>query len=331
MLIAAGLGYSIFSSGDDPYAINPVKADNDVSVPGTEIIGRIQKSFTEPHEIVKPDLDGRKVDLFTGVALFSKKDDPGNPVDLLKSDPVHPGIENLWWLKYNLDPGFSDSPDQDPDKDGFTNREEHAAGTDPTEFKEHPDPISKLKLVGVRTTQVHIKPQDFGGGKFMFKLESKGEVPLNRMNQANPQPIGPGQMIPFDRPLMKDRFKLLDVEEREIERSGIKQKVKVWIFEDQKPNKKGTKYEFDSRGNLFGLRNRSRGIMDSTAELLLDALGQAGNPFKVEENTRFSLPFDPNAKEKPYLLKKVDIDNKTIDIEYTDKDGKTQIKQLRYK
>ena len=111
---------------------------------------------------------------------------------------------------------------------------------------------------------------------------------------------------------------------------GIQQPVKVWIFEDQKSNKKGVKYEFESNGNLFGMRNRAKGIMDSTAEFLLEALDQEGSPFKVEEGTSFSLPFDPRAKEKPYFLKRIDLGKKVAEVEYTDKDGKKQIKQMPF-
>lgn len=327
-VVAVGLGYLIFKGGDNAFTTDTVKANNDVSVPGLDLMNRTKKSLAEPHEVHQADVDGRKVNLFTGVALFSKKDDPGNPVDLLKSDPVHPGIDNKWWLKYNLDPGFSDSPDRDPDKDGFTNREEYVAGTDPTSFKDHPDPVVKLKLVKIKTSQVHIKPTDFGNNQHTFRLENRRE---GRLNKMGPNPIGPNTIIPFELPFMKDRFKFLDVEEKEVDKNGIKQMVKIWIFEDLKPNKKGDKYRFTQRGELEDLGNRSRGIMDSTLDLLLQALGQGGSPFKLEEGTRFSLPYDPDAKEKPYLLKKIDLDSKRAEVEYTDKDGKKQIHPMPFK
>ncbi|MFK7911963.1 MAG: Amuc_1099 family pilus-like system protein [Akkermansiaceae bacterium] len=328
-VIAAGLGFLVFKGGEDPFVVEPVKQNNDVSVPGVNRMTKVKQSLAETHIIHQADMDGRKVNLFTGVALYSKKGDAENPVDLLKSNDVHPGISNQWWLKYGIDPGFSDSPERDPDEDGFTNREEHDAETDPTDFKANPNPISKLKLVDVSKSQVHIKPQDFGNNQFMFKLESKGGAMLNRMSQLNPKPIGPGAIIPFERPLMKDRFKFLNVEEKKNDRTGAMDRV--WLFEDQKPNKKGEVYRFDSRGNLGGLRNRARGIMDSKVKLLLQALKQGGNPFEIEEGTSFSLPFDPKAKEKPYFLKKIDLDSNKAEVEYTDKDGKKQVHEMPFK
>ena len=218
VIVALGLGYVVLKGGDDPYALDPVKPNTDVSVPGLVEIEAIKKSFAEEHVIHHQDMDGRKVDLFTGIALFVDRKDPENPVDLLKSKPVHPGIENTWWLKYGLDPGFSDSPDRDPDKDGFTNRDEYTAGTNPTDPKSYPNPITKLKLKEMKTTQVHLKPQEFGNNQFMVRLENKAGRRLNQMNQANPKPIGTGDIIPFVRPLMQNRFKLLDVVVRNVKR-----------------------------------------------------------------------------------------------------------------
>ncbi len=143
--------------------------------------------------------------------------------------------------------------------------------------------------------------------------------------------IPAGTNIEFKNDLMKRRFKFVRVFEVEVERSGMTQMEKRWEIEDLKPNKAGTKYLFDRRGAMIGFPNRKSAIMDSSIELTLEALGQTGSPFKLEENNRFSLPFDPKATEKPYLLKKVDLANKTVDVEYTDKDGKVQIHTMKFK
>lgn len=325
-VITLGLGFSIFTGNDDAFAAEQARPNNDVAVPGLDLINETKGSLSATHEIIVADVDGRKVDLFTGVPLFVKKGDPDHPVDLLKSEAVHTGIDNTWWLKYKIDPGFSDSPERDEDKDGFTNREEYVAGTDPTDPKIHPDPVHKLKLLSISTTQVHIKPQEFGPNQFMFKLENKYERRRNKMGQ---KPIGPGVIIPFEGKLMKDRFKFLEVEKQKDERTGMQ--IKIWVFEDQKPNKKGDIYKFTQRGELEGLRNRSKGIMDSTVKLELQALGQEGKPFEIEEGTRFSLPYNEKATEKPYLLRKIDLGKKLAEVEYTDKDGNEKIHTMPFK
>ncbi len=328
-IITVALGYMIFKGGEDPFSIQSGKQNNDVSVPGLDRMNKVKKSLSETHVINKRDVDGREVDLFTGVALFAKADDPDNPVDLLKSPPVHEGIPNTWWLKYNLDPGYSDAPDLDPDEDGFTNREEYESKTSPIDFNDHPDPVTKLSLVEVKTTKAFIKPQDFGNNTYMFKLENARGGVVNRMNQANPKPIGPGSIIPFERPLMKNRFKFMRVDPKVNPRTGAADNI--WEFEDQQPNKKGDLYRFTSRGNLEGLNDRSRGIMDTTLTLRLQALKQGGNNFEVEEGTHFSLPFKADAKEKPYFLKKIDLDKKMAEVEYTDKNGQKQIHPMPFK
>ena len=48
--------------------------------------------------------------------------------------------------KFGLDAATADA-DADTDADGFTNAEEFAAGTDPSDKKSHPDYFDSLKLV----------------------------------------------------------------------------------------------------------------------------------------------------------------------------------------
>ncbi|MBT8037581.1 MAG: hypothetical protein KJO21_08560 [Verrucomicrobiae bacterium] len=325
VVAAIGLGaITLKNKGDmaDAFSDESPKRNQETDVSGLPEIIQVNSSFGELHEVIQPDIDGRKIDLFTGVPLFSKKDDQENPVDLLKSAPVHAEIDNNWWMKHGIDPGFSDSPERDPDKDGFTNREEFVAETDPNDFDSHPDPIVKLLVVpkeGVKTTQVHIKPSDYGGGQFVFRLENKRGARVNRMG---PGAIRAGDTIEFLQPLMQKRFRFIKMIQKQVMKNGVMQPIKVWEIEDLKPNKNGEIYQVDRRGKP--------GIQDVTVEFILQALRQGGNPFKIEENIRFSLPFDANAKQKPYLLKKVDLENKTVDVEYVDQDGTTKLHMMSY-
>ena len=56
------------------------------------------------------------------------------------------GLPDDWETKYGLDVTQNDA-DADKDGDGFTNAEEYAAGTDPSDKKSHPDYFDSLKLV----------------------------------------------------------------------------------------------------------------------------------------------------------------------------------------
>jgi hypothetical protein len=319
LVVAIALGAALLNnmgSVEESFNRDSVKRNDDVSIPGLGKINIIKESLTTVQPIEQPEENGRKVDLMTGVPLFAKRGDIENPVDLgLDTVVVHAPIPNSWWLENEIDPGYSDSPDRDPDEDGFSNREEFVAKTDPNEFKSHPDPVTKLQLQSVKTTQYFLKPSDFGAGKVKFKLLNTRGVQRNKMDD----PVTKGEVILFKDALMKDRFKFNELEEMEVKKSGITQKIKIWVIEDLKPNKVGTEYRFNKSGKR--VEGGPSGIIDSTAELALQALREGGNPFKIEENTRFALPFKEDATEKPYLLKKIDVQAKTVEIEYLDGKG----------
>jgi hypothetical protein len=63
--------------------------------------------------------------------------------------PIHEGMSNKWFIDNNIDLLASDAPEQDPDGDHFTNREEYSKGvasTDPNDPKSHPPLSDKLRL-----------------------------------------------------------------------------------------------------------------------------------------------------------------------------------------
>ena len=318
----AALGYiSVKNKSDQTNAfILPTPRQNqEVEAKGLAAIDKAKVSIYMEHKINQADLDGRKVDLFTGIILFSQRDDPKNPVDLLKSDPVHAGIPNTWWMENNLDPGYGNAAERDPDDDGFSNREEYEAETDPNNAGDYPEPVTKLGVRAskpVYTTQVHIKPRvaTDGGRESFFNLENKVKVPLNKTDVQ----VKLNEVIKFKKPLMQNRFKFAGLDKR---RNANGMVDVIWVIEDLQPNKKGTQYRFDKRGDLDGHPKRSLGIMDNRATLVLNALNQETKPFEVDENTYFSLPFDPKAEKKPYLLKTIDIIKMIIVVEYLDQDG----------
>lgn len=266
-------------------------------------------------------IDGdRPVDLFTGITLYVSSAAPERPLDLIKGDAVHPPIPNAWWLDNRLDPGFGDSPERDPDEDGFSNMEEFIAKTDPNSAKSHPPLIAKLKYVGDETLTWVILPRFGADGSFPFNYEdTKGG--RNRATAANM--IAPGELF-FASGTMANRFKLLGSEDRQElnPRTNSEGTVTIVRIEDQRPNKAGTIYEFpsplnDDRKNKFVK-------FDRTAILSLEALGMGGNEFKVEENTTFALP--PEAAKKDYLVKTVTPE--AVSIEYKDAAGETKIIEI---
>jgi len=185
-VIALAFGASIISNKgavEEGFGRDSVKRNDDVSVPGLPKIKDVEVSLGKVRVHPKPKTKaGREVNLMTGVPLFAKRGQL-NPVDLPVSAPVHPPIPNSWWLNNDIDPCYSDSPELDPDEDGFSNKEEFLAKTDPNKFDSHPNLITKLNVVSVKTTHAHLKPSDYGGGKMKFKLQTSGGVDKNKMGQ----------------------------------------------------------------------------------------------------------------------------------------------------
>ena len=322
-VVALGCAAIVFSGKgaiDEAVELTPVTPDNTVAVSGQPAMDFTKTSIAAKHGVIQPVIDERKVDLFTGVPLFAQKADVKRPVDLYKSQPLHSGIDNKFWIENELDPGFSDSPERDADGDGFTNREEFLGKTDPNDAEDCPNLVDKLNVVAVKTTQVHVKPSGFGGGKFTFRLQTKREQTINRMA---PEPIAPGADIVFKEELMKNRFKFIKFEDKKIAKNGLEQEKRFWTIEDKKPNKKGVTYEVNDKGRP--------GILDSTIEFTLEALGQEGKSFKVEEKTRFTLPFNAKDNANFYVVKNVDLKGKKLEVEYLDHAGSKATKVLNFK
>ena len=86
----------------------------------------------------KPIKDGTKVCPLCGEA----QPEPEKVV----VDSDGDGLPDDWEKKYGLDVARNDA-DEDKDGDGFTNAEEFAAGTDPSDKNSHPDYFDSLKIV----------------------------------------------------------------------------------------------------------------------------------------------------------------------------------------
>ncbi len=326
VLAAAGLAYMGWSKlgsvdmdfGGVPKGKPPT---SDPAVKSAGMVAKAKSSFQLTREWTKAEDEGRPVDLFTGVALFVNKNDQKKPVDLIEGEPVHPPIPNSWWLEYRLDPGFGDSPLRDADEDGFSNQDEFAAKTDPSNAKDFPALITKLTYIGDESVQWVLRPGfEAAGGSFTFTY-GDGKA-ANRIGAANPVP--PGGIF-FEKEPAMGRFKLLDSEKRMVMNEAIQAEEEITFvrIEDQKPNKKGTVYEIPASFRAADQRKYAR--FDRTAVLSLEALGLGGQEFRIEENTSFGLP-SGDAK-KPYKMKEVT--PQSIMIEFTGEDGKVQTYEIK--
>lgn len=296
----AALGWSKVGGVDDDFSGNGSQAGNrDASVAEADRVPQAKASLQLNRVVAPADANGRLVDLFTGVPLFVDRDAPTKGIDLPTSPPVHPPIPNEWWLQHKLDPGFADSPHRDADGDGFTNLEEFEAGTDPNNQESHPTLVAKLRYLRDESLQWVLRPgiEDDGGFAFEYGDNQGGvnRAPISRI-------VKPGEMF-FTDGVMKDRFKLLGSERRdEINPRTSATETRTWVrVEDLRENKKGTIYEIPA---LFP-RDRQDDFLqfDRTAVFTLEAVGQEGTEFQVEEFTTFSLP--PGSGADDHLLKSV--------------------------
>ncbi len=315
--VALGLGYlgwSKLSSVESDFSL-ALKGggNNKTAVADAELIPKAGQSMKIDRAWSQAIIDDRAVDLFTGIALFVRSSDTEKPIDLFKDAPVHPPIPNTWWLENRIDPGFADSPSRDPDADGYSNLDEHTAKTDPNDGKAHPELLAKLMFIKDESIWWWLRPGFGTDGKFPLSY-------LNAKGQNNRIPMGgvvaPGELF-FEKGAAAGRFKLLSHEVRKElnKRLGYEEEKTYVRIEDQRPNKKGTVYEFPSP--LSEERAKEHLKFDRTAVFSLEALGQSGTEFKVEENTTFALP--PGAAQKDYLLKSV-TPNSVI-VEYGDAKG----------
>lgn len=331
VIVLAGLAYAGFSGNqkvNEEFAeVRGGRGDN-VTAKGVELVEKLESSLSGTEAIEKRAVgSGRQVNLFTSVDLFTKAGRSGDLIDLLQVEqPVHGGIDNKWWVENQIDPSPANAPNLDQDGDGFTNGEEFAAKTDPNDPKSHGALITKLEVAEVETDSWLLDFKSVLGSGYQFDLEFlphggrtlKNRIPAGKLIQI-------GELF-FPEDPGKERFKMIRVDVRE--ENGPTGLVKVnWaIVEDQRENKKGRLYElpFAPRPNV-----RLQFIQyDHTFVFRLNAIGEEGTLFKVEENGTFALP--SAVEDKGYRVAEVKMDDAhpirnvtAVVIEYQE-DGETK-------
>jgi hypothetical protein len=303
-LVLAGLGYLGLSSNqavnDEFNANNPPKGKN-TDADGLPEATEVLESLTQAEPVeYRPTESGRPVDLFTSVDLYTKDGNDSELQDILKLPPVHPPIPNQWWVDHRIDPSYSDSPQKDQDGDGFTNGEEFAAKTDPNDPKAHGALITKLEVAEVESDMWLLLFKSVLGKGYQFDLLFK---PFGGRSQTNRIPasdaVSKGDSF-FKEDPAKGRFKLIDVVARE-EDGPTGRRPRNWaIVEDQDPSK--NKKQYETPFNMAAAQKPLFTEYDHEVTFRLNAIGEAGNQFKVAENGTFSLPSGGADGDKVYKL-----------------------------
>jgi len=111
-----------------------------------------------------------------------KEPDPASPKPAAASPPLGSGdisAYEAWFKKYHLDLNDPKMLDADPDGDGFTNREEFLAGTDPLDPNSHPPTVaarSLIKLKEYNEVRLPVVLEAVEGDKARLKrVEGSGE------------------------------------------------------------------------------------------------------------------------------------------------------------
>lgn len=335
----AFLGYSKSSSVEDELTFTSKGGGNsNVAVVGAEALAETLASVDKPVLLEQPEPNGRKVNNFVGVALFAKKPDGdakvAKPVDPVLDAPIHDKIPNLWWLENGIDPGFGDSPERDEDKDGFSNREEFEAKTNPKDSQSFPSLIDKLQFAKYESVGYFLWfSSSLGPQQYQFKIvelppafesapPAQQESYLGRSDlnyNRTKDYIGDNRNI-FEEGFGKDRFKLKSVTEKEVTNpsTNLTTKNDFAAIEDTAPNKKE---EFVIPKTPRSRERPGTVRFDRTAVLVLNAAGEEGKEFKVAENTTFSLPH--GKEDKAYLLKSVSAEKIVVEFKHADGQTKT--------
>jgi len=92
------------------------------------------------------------------------------------------------------------------------------------------------------------------------------------------------------------------------------------IVEDQLPSKNKARYELPFNANVAQLKAIT--FYDHRVTLRLNAIGEEGNQFVVEENSSFSLPSGGEDKSYKMVEVKLDANSEPIAVVVEDKDGR---------
>ncbi len=305
-IVVAAAVYSLSSGSAIVPAPKDVTPNQEVEIAQRELLKNAELRFLTDFAIKPNKVDGIEVQSFVSFPLYSIRGKE-EIIPLTDEYEIHPGMPLQWWKKFGLeDYRLKGAPELDSDKDGFNNREEYDGTTNPTDKKSHPNFIAKLKATGAKGIEYELNwtMVDDKQGNFSFKG--------NKIRFFGS--LGVGDTFPPKTadPLMTNRFEIME-RGQDPDTSG--EKGMFFLLQDNGAlqNKKQFKLFYGSKTK----------ITDWSASLLLGIDGSI--PFNVSEGASFSLPFDGNSKEKPYLFKSKKENKAEIEYEVDGKKVTTEI------
>lgn len=312
-IVALTVGYSVFSGDNSVDPPSPVAPNNTVEIEQRKDLALANETLSATYGFEPNPVDGIDVQSFIAFPLYSIKGKEG--ITPLTDDyEIHPGMPLGWWKKYDLlDYKQKDGPELDADKDGFSNREEHDGMTDPTDAASHPDYIAKLKVAkstpeSYEMNWTKVNPEL---GNFTFNYNGK-RVFFGTLGVGGKFPDRAGANKAGDKSLF-ERFEIIE-KGQDPEIPG--ELGEFYVIQDNGANQ---------NKKTFKLRYRTPAeFNDWTETFFLDIEGDR-KQFDIPEGESFSLPYDAEAKVKPYKFKSHK--GNKAEIEY-DVDGKKSIIEL---
>jgi len=146
-----------FSTADSPRAASAkaakVTEDKFEVGPFADLVQKI----TTVHTWKQPDTGHR---LF--ISRFVRWDAKSQRIRVYDpKEPLDDGIPPIWKQKYGFPLDDVNVQAQDPDQDGFTNKEEYVAKTEPLQKESHPPFITKLKVLQYNPKPFHIDVRSY--------------------------------------------------------------------------------------------------------------------------------------------------------------------------
>lgn len=326
------LGYSALNETEEQLALSGSSKGKTVTVPRLTELKNTAVSVAEIDEVAQPTFEDRNINMFTSVDLFVREGSLQEAIDLLEQPPIHPGYDNQLWVDSGVDPGFSDAPDRDHDGDGYSNGEEFDFGTDPADPKDFPALVHKVKVGKIETTKWYLMLNStLGNGRFQLKYQQQDPAgKLSEIRMRGDENVKVGGVF-FKKEPAQNRFKLVNIGEREVKRGGAATKQKTATVEDLKPNRMGEQFKVLFRPKGDELKNSFR--FDDIVHFRVDAAGLSGESHPTELNRSFEV--ETNGKKSSFKLLEVkrnpDQEPTSVVIEYLDSKGEQKTREIQIK
>ncbi len=198
LLVSSAFVFLKVKSSGDIFAsyFSPYSENNQIKPISTEPITEAGNAIANPAKWIRPD---RKT-VFVSAQYILRKE--GDRLDLFDENltEIHPGIPNQWFTDNEIELLAPDAPEQDPDGDRFTNREEFLAKTNPNDIQSTPPLTDKLRLKEYQQIPFRL----------VFKARTNETVQINTIDLRQPS-----QFLKVGDKIARTKFEIIKLEIKE--------------------------------------------------------------------------------------------------------------------